>query len=356
MYTNKLTEKSGFAKVPRVIAFKKIVQNSTYLNPFNKFLPFEGKIEIRWDPLTNLTSRIVHFPARKLQRFNCDDVVRASLDSDCPFCPANVDRMTSKFSREIYGFERLEKDGITVIPNVLTFDKYCLVAIISKEHFVDMRTLAENGYIVKGIRVLLEVLRTIRRSDPKTRFFSINCNYMPMSGSSILHPHIQAIAGEHPTNYHGIMLQASEAFHDKHGRAFWDVLAEKEELLAERFISRVGSTFWYTPFAPKGNIDIGCIFDKQSFFDLEESDLNHLNEGLNRILMYLDKENVSGFNWSLFSGIYGEKYFRTNMRMIARRFLPPTNAADSNYFDKIHMENACLFFPEDVSDSIKRAW
>jgi UDPglucose--hexose-1-phosphate uridylyltransferase len=351
-----LTEKQSFVKVFKVIAFKKIVQQSTYLNPFNNFLPFEGKIEIRWDPLTNLTSRIVHFPARKLERFNCEHVVKASLDADCPFCPQNVETMTSKFDKEIYGFERLEEDGITIIPNVLTFDKYCLVAIITKEHFVDMKALTESGCIVKGIKVLLDVLRIIREQDPKVKYFSINCNYMPMSGSSLLHPHIQAIAGEYPTNYHGIMVEASEAFFLKHHRVFWDVLAEEETALSERFISRIGSTFWYTPFAPKGNIDIGCIFDKDSFFDLEESDLHHFNEGLSKVLMYLDRENVAGFNLSLFSGIYGGRYFRTNMRMIARRFLPPTNAADSNYFDKIHMENACLFFPEDVSDSIRTQW
>jgi len=356
IFKKELTENSFFAKVFKVIEFKKIIQNNVYLNPLKEFVPHEGKVEIRWDPLTNLTSRIVHFPAKKFARFNYESIIKASLDTGCPFCPENIDSMTSKFNKDMYGSERIERDGITVIPNLLTFDKYCLVAIISKEHFVDMSTLMKNNYIIKGIRALLDVLKIIKENDEQVKYFSINCNYMPMSGGSILHPHMQAIAGEYPTNYHGIMLKESKDFYLNKKKVFWEALIDEEKRLNERFISKTGKTYWYAPFAPKGNIDIGCIFEKNSIFELDENDLSDFNEGLNKVLVYFDKENVSGFNLSLFSGIYGEDYFRANMRIIARRFLPPTNAADANYFDKIHMENTCVFFPEDVSNNIRAIW
>mgnify|MGYP002394784996 CR=1 FL=1 len=341
-----------------MIEFKKVIQDSTYLNPFDGFLPYEGKIEIRWDPLTHLTSRIVHLPTlRTYGRFDYRDVIEKSLNEKCPFCPQNIDSMTCRFDKDFYGFERIERDGVTIIPNLLTFDKYCLVAVICAEHFVDMNMMSKNNYIYNSLTLLLDVLRIIKNKDSSAKYFSISCNYMPMSGSSILHPHIQAIVGEHPTNYHGMTLRESEKFYTvNHGKVFWDVLMDEEIEKNERFIGRTGDTYWYAPFAPKGNIDIGCIFQRNSFFDLDDKDLLDFNDGFKKTMRYLDRENVPGFNLAIFSGIYGEKHYRVNMRLIARRYLPPLNAADSNYFDKLHMENACLLFPEDVSSKMRGLW
>ncbi len=340
-----------------MLNYRKSIQSGiVYLNPFTDFKPFKGKVEIRWDPLTNLTSRLVHFPARKITGFSFGELVRSSLTSKCPFCEENIDAMTSRFDKSTFGYERFERDGVVVIPNILPFDKYCVVAIVSKEHFVDMNMLITDRYISRGIRVVLDVLRTIKGFDPEARYFSINCNYMPMSGSSILHPHIQAIAGEHPTNYHGLLLGGSEAFYAEHKSSYWETLMEEERELDERFIGFDGRTFWYAPFAPKGNIDLGCIMSKNSIFDLDDDDFSSFETGLGIMLEYLKREQVYGFNFSLFSGLSGEDHFRSNMRIVARRFLPPLKAADTNYFDKIHMENACLFFPENVAQDAKAVW
>lgn len=337
-----------------MIAFKRVIQSSIFLNPFTDFSLFEGKLEIRWDPLTHITSRIVYVPTHKLPRFDYTEIITASPKTKCPFCPENIDSMVSRFDKRFYGFEGIEIDGVRVIPNILTFDKYCIVAIISKQHFLDINGLIGENCILRGIKALIEVLKIIQKQDRKAKFYSINCNYMPMSGSSILHPHIQAIAGEWPTNYHGILLKESRMFYKKRGVTFWDAFMEKERELNERFIGQIGSTYWYAPFAPKGNIDIGCLFSKNSIFEIDTQELSDFAEGLRKTFIYLDGENISGFNLSIFSGIKGEDHFRTNVRIIARRFLPPTNAADSNYFDKLHAQSVCLFFPEDVTNNIKK--
>jgi UDPglucose--hexose-1-phosphate uridylyltransferase len=340
-----------------MIVFKKAIQEGVMnLNPFRDFAPYESKVETRWDPLTDLTSRIVHFPVRKIGPYDFDDAVRNSLKSPCPFCGENVEKMTAKFDKDRYGFERLERDGVIVIPNILPFDKYCLVAIISKEHFIDLDMLIKNRYLSRAVRVILDVLRVIKGFDKAVKYFSINCNYMPMSGSSLLHPHIQAIAGEFPTNHHGLLLRRSAAFHAEHGVRFWDELMNEEKRLNERYIGDDGRTFWHAPFAPKGNTDLSCIMGKNSIFDLDESDFSSFEEGFTAMLTYLKNDHISGFNFTIFSGIDGEDHFRSNMRIIARRFLPPVNASDTNYFDRIHMENACLFFPEDVAHEARPVW
>jgi galactose-1-phosphate uridylyltransferase len=340
-----------------MIKFRKKIQSFTYLSPFQNFQPFEGKIEIRWDPLTNLTSRIVHFPRKKFEREDLELLKKIAPFAKCPFCPENIESMTCKFEPSLFGKERFAYGDITVIPNLLTFDKYCIVAIISKEHFVHITEINEKAYVIQGIRALIEVLKEIVKRDKKVRYMSINCNYMPMSGSSILHPHIQAIAGEVGTNYHRLILEKSASFFRKHGKNYWEILREKESEVCERFIGTIGDTFWYAPFAPKGSIDVGFIFGKSSILELEEDDLKSFDYGFRRVLYYMSSENIQGYNMSIFSSISREdSSFRVNGRILARRFLQPSWASDTNYFSTLHMENPSYFLPEEVAQGIRELW
>jgi galactose-1-phosphate uridylyltransferase len=339
-----------------MLEFRRLVQSSTYMNPFEHFEPHEGKVEIRWDPLTGLTARIVHFPGRRLDRFNPERVLASSRAVACPFCPENVNRMTARLDPSIFGGDHLEQGEVRIIPNLLTFDKYSLVAIISSEHYLDMGGLIAQGSLVKGIRALIEAFGRVREKDGKARYFSVNCNYMPMSGGSLVHPHVQGIGGEWPTNYHRITLEKSRDFSRSGKALFWDVLEEEERLAGERYVAATDHTFWYTPFAPKGNVDVGWIFREPSFFSLGSAAWADFGRGLDKVLAYMDRENVAGFNLSLFSAPDGEDHFRANGRIVARRFLPPASAADSNYFDKIHMESVCLLAPEEVARTLREMW
>ncbi len=339
-----------------MIKFRKKIECSTYLNPFSDFQPYKGEVEVRWDPLTSLTTRVVRFPARKFERFAFESTISSSLAAKCPFCAENVNNMTAGLDSAIYGKKFLERDGVRVIPNLLTFDKHALVAIISKTHHVDMMAMGTTGAVVKGIKALLHAFRYVRKNDPKSKYFSINCNYMPMSGGSLVHPHMHGIAGEHPTNYHRIILAKSKAFFRRNEVVFWEMLKKEEKRRNERFIGESGEVFWYAPFAPRGNTDIGFVLNEASIFSVPDKQWTDFGRGLKKIMTYLDSQNIGGFNLSLFSGIEGERSFRANGRIVARRFLPPVNAADVNYFEKIHLESACLVAPEKVAQELREIW
>jgi UDPglucose--hexose-1-phosphate uridylyltransferase len=339
-----------------MIPYKKIIESSSYLDPFSGFAPREGTVEIRWDPLTRLTSRLMRIPSRRLPRFDYQEAISTSLAAKCPFCPENVERMTARLPKEVFGSDRLEKDGVTVIPNLLTFDRYALVAILSPEHFMELPTLAERHLIVKGITALLDAFRMIRDYDRNARYFSINCNYMPMAGSSILHSHVQGIAGKYPTNYLRLMLNGSRSFFRSKQRVFWETLIEEERDAGERFIGTIGRTHWYAPFAPRGNLDVGCIFEERTLFTIDQQEWENFGSGLAKVLRYLDQENVSSFNLTIFSGSDRDDAFRVNARLVARRFLPPVNAADVNFFDKLHLENMGLVAPENVARELRTLW
>jgi galactose-1-phosphate uridylyltransferase len=339
-----------------MIEFKRFVESSTYLDPFRNFESFEAKSEIRWDPLTGLTARIMNFPARRLPRFDPAPLVAASLAVKCPFCEENAAAMTARLDPAMFDSEQVVDGDVRIIPNLLAFDKYSLVAIMCREHYLDMTALAAKGCVVKSIEALVRVFRKVWEKDASARYCSVNCNYMPMSGGSLIHPHVQGIAGEHPTNYQRLMIEKSAEFSAAEKAVFWDVLEEEEVRLGERAVGRTGSVFWYAPFAPKANMDIGCVFRAPSLNALDGTDWADFGEGFNKVLAYLDRENVGSFNLSIFSAPDDEDHFRVNGRIVARRFLPPVNAADVSYFEKLHMESACMVAPEDVAAGLREMW
>jgi galactose-1-phosphate uridylyltransferase len=340
-----------------MVEFKKLVESSTYLSPFENFGPHKSEVEIRWDPLTGLTSRVVRFSrTRRLEKPDLSRAISMSSAVKCPFCADNMDSMTARLDETVFGCDRIERDGVTIIPNLIGFDKYALVAIVSGEHYLTMTDLAEKGVLVKGIRALIEAFAHIRKKDERVRFFSINCNYMPMSGGSLVHPHVQGIAGEHPTNFHRIMMEGSRDFFRRHRRTFWEALEKEEKRLGERYVSDSGNVFWHTPFAPKGNMDVAWSFPHPSLFSIKDDEWAEFGRGLGNVLCYFDEENIAGFNLSFFSAGEEESHFHANGRVIARRFLPPANASDVNYLEKVHMESVCLMSPEEVARRLRELW
>jgi galactose-1-phosphate uridylyltransferase len=152
------------------------------------------------------------------------------------------------------------------------------------------------------------------------------------------------------------MLNGSKSFFRKKETVYWETLIDEERDAKERFLGTVGKTHWYVPFSPHGSIDVGCVFEESTFFTIGQEEWENFGRGLARVLSYLDQENVSGFNLTIFSGWEKDHAFRVNARLIARRFLPPVNAADSNYFDKLHMESMSLVAPEQVAADLRPLW
>jgi len=178
-----------------MIEFRKVIQSSTYLNPFEEFEPRQGEVEIRWDPLTNLTARVVRFPTRRLNRLDPKPAIASSVASKCPFCEENMDPMTARLDKALFGCERMTRGDVTVIPNLISFDKYSLVAIVSHEHYLSMRDLAEKGSLVKGILALIEAFRCIRESDPEARYSRSTATTCPRPAGALSIPMSRASQG-----------------------------------------------------------------------------------------------------------------------------------------------------------------
>jgi UDPglucose--hexose-1-phosphate uridylyltransferase len=336
------------------IAFKSMVQSTKILDPKSGYEEKTLSLETRWDPLTQRTSRVLDLPLKKLDALDMEELLKRCGDVFCPFCPDVLEQVTPRFADDFIKGGRLCFGEVCVLPNRLPFDRYCAVVVLTRQHYVPLADFTEEQ-LFNGFSMACKFLRRLLKKDPSVRFFSINWNYLPMSGGSIIHPHLQIIGGELPTHYQGEMIEAGGAYRHQCNRIFWDDLLAQEADLGERYIGAVGTTAWLTSFAPLGFADVMAVVrGRSSLIDLHDQDLRDFSQGLLKVFRYFHDFNHYSFNLGLYSGDYhGDDSFWVNARMVTRRLLPPVGASDVSYFEKLHGESIGYKKPERLCEEIK---
>jgi UDPglucose--hexose-1-phosphate uridylyltransferase len=308
--------------------------------------------EIRYDPLTGESGRVFNLPF-KAQRPDVTSTVKHSKELFCPFCPGALETSTPLFPDDVIPEGRIKIGDATLIPNLVPFDKFAAVSIFSSAHFLPMENLTP-GTMHDAFAAALYYIRRIAGLDPLAHYFSINWNYMPAAGSSIVHPHLQPNCGEVPTNQHRLQLEASRRYFSENGRTFWQDLLDAEKEKGERYIGEIGSTCWVMSFVPLGFLpDLSCIFmSHYSFCDLEEEGMTSFLQGLSAALRYFNQENVMSFNLSMFSVREGE-HFRINAKVCPRLFPRAIGNNDMAYLQVIHKESFTVKPPELVCSALR---
>ncbi|MEW6188292.1 MAG: hypothetical protein AB1585_21445 [Thermodesulfobacteriota bacterium] len=331
------------------IHFRKKVQNSKILNPNDGFKELTLALETRWDPLTKRSVRVLNLPIPKFDLWDMEEMLKKGGPQVCPFCPETLEKVTPRFTEDFFPGGRLFKGEAVLFPNRIPFDRHCAVAVMSKQHYVSLADFNEE-MLFSAFSAALIFLRRVAEKDPAVRYSSINWNYLPMAGGSIIHPHLQVLAGEFPTYYQETLIRAAARYYKRQGSVFWEDLAKEEITLKERFIGKSGKTVWLAAFAPLGFTDIMTIFQgKTSLPGLDDQDLKDFCEGLMRVFRFFLAYNHYSFNLGLYSGKHpNDDSFWVQARMMTRRLLPPMGASDVSYFEKIHKESLDYLSPEKL--------
>lgn len=329
------------------VSFKKISSSARILNPFKGHALDELPFEIRTDPLTGETGRVFHLPF-KAEKPAVEEIVQRSREIFCPFCPDVLEKSTPAFPEDVIPGGRLKVGGASVIPNLVPFDRYAGVAIFSDKHYIPMKDLTPETMRDPFLASLL-FLKRVQSIDPAICFFSINWNYMPPAGSSIVHAHLQPNASEFPTNHLRLQLEGASRYTVEHQRDFWTDFMAAEKRSGERYLGEVGSTFWVMSFVPMGFLpDVSCIFtERRSLSEWREDDLSPFLEGLAKILRVYREDNLYSFNVALFA-VRDAASFRINARICPRLLPRAIGNSDVACPQMLHRESFTVYPPESV--------
>lgn len=337
-----------------VIDFRREEEYFVFQDPGGKGEMLRRKTEIRFDPLTGESSRVVYDPGLKLTPPDYTEIGEKTKGAKCPFCADNIMRITPKFPPEIAPEGRIKVGESVLFPNLFPYSKHNGVAIFSGQHYVRLLEFTPE-MLVNAFRGAHLYLKKVVETDPGVRYASVNWNYLPYSGSSILHPHIQVIVSEQPTNYQARTVKEGEGFYAQHRQNYYQALLEAEKGLQQRLIKSGEQLSWLHAFAPKSHLDFMGIF--QDTFSLEQITDEHwkaLAHDLVELFRYLDSQGLASFNMLFHVPIRENPADLVHLRLVPRLTIGFLETSDINFFQMLHQEPLSYKVPEEVVQEISR--
>lgn len=320
-----------------------------YLDPGSGFQEKALTLEIRHDPLGDVTSHILPHRFRSPGKPDLQAWRDRSPEATCPFCPALFDRLTPRFPPDTAVDGRFCRGEAALFPNAFPHDGHNAIVRFSDRHWVPLEALTPS-YLRNGFLVCRDYARRLAAQDPGLRFCSINWNYMPPAGGGLIHPHLQTLAAHEPTRFVAKLRSAAASHRKQAGRGLWTDLLAWERQKGERHVAAGKSAAWLASFAPRGMAgEIAFFFpERRSLFQLAGSDMEELLEGLHRVFRFLHDRDFASFNASLYAPLEEDDLFCVQGRLLPRFHLLPLGTSDVNYFDKCHGEVICPVRPEDL--------
>jgi galactose-1-phosphate uridylyltransferase len=335
--------------------FTVIPKETVLLNPLQEMRRRTVASEIRLDPLTGRSSRICHFMNMQSQKPDLAALADRTA-SHCPFCPERVMAITPCFPPEILPQGRLVNGDQVLFPNLAPYEALSAVAVMGAAHHIPMTAL-EPGRIAAAFALCLSFFRILEVIDhPESVYHLVNWNYMPPSGSSIVHPHLQVFAGNTAPQLLREEIAAARAYRRDHGTVYWDDLVAAERADGSRYLGRIGRTEWLCAFAPMGVAgDVVAVVDGvRRTLDLTGEDLADLALGLTHAMAVYDEMGIFSFNMNFFSGTKEDGDFRLHVVFSPRTYFNQVlGTPDVGALQHLYREGICMAFPEEIAQRLR---
>ena len=335
--------------------FETVSRETVILDPGNRMARKAIASEIRRDPLTGRTARICHFMALKWEKPDFDKLV-AGTEQWCPFCPDKVMKVTPCFPEEIVAEGRMVLDDKVLFPNIAPYDSLGAVATLGAQHYIPM-TQIEPQRIAGALRLAMSFFRRIHElKHSESVYHLINWNYMPASGSSLIHPHLQVFATAFAPNLMREELEAAKSYLEANGTNYWDDLVAAETKSGERFLANIGRTHWFSAYAPMGVAgDVLAVVEGVACtIELTDEDLLDIATGLTRAMAAYDKMGIYNFNMNFFTGASGNEFARLHLVFSPRTFFNQAlGTPDIGALRNLYNETLCMALPEEINRNLK---
>jgi galactose-1-phosphate uridylyltransferase len=345
------------------ISFKTCEQVVQFHNPLRNGDLTRNKIEVRFDPLTEHQSVLsdalegkisVLFPETDYtylgQRFE-------DTRGQCFMCDGKWQTTSPRYPASLFPEGRLRRGEVTLFPNLFPLAPYHAVVIVGEKHG---RTIDDfpSSLLFDAFSVCIQFIRRCFEADNENRFFTINANFLPPAGGSVMHPHLQVIGSPLPSTHHRLLLEKSLAYYRDTGSCYWLDLIETEKAAGQRWLGEIGPSRWFTAFSPIGANEVNAVWPQDShFLQWNDDDVGAMAEGIRRALLVYHEMRLSTFNFSCFGGPLDKAVpeFRCFLRLINRQNMHLHYRTDDYYFQKLLKNEIIVCSPEHLASLARKA-
>ena len=314
--------------------------------------------EVREDPLTGETSRICHFafPPRKVPDLAA---MVESTRANCPFCPERVETVTPRYPEALVAGGRRARGEALLFPNLFPYDDVSAIVSMQREHFAPMDAL-RPAMIADALKLARDFISETRSAVAGEVFGIVTWNYMPPSGASQVHPHLQVIVTDTPGNALRRELEAEARFFEQHGVPWPSLLLQAERAARERLILEEGPVTWWVPFCPVGMLGDAqaLIAERATLVECSDADLDVFARTLARVAAGYARLGIWSFNLTLFpqaEGSHGGTHWLV-ARLLPRFYLnPQLHNSDVAYLQLLLGETFGMMRPESHAAELRAA-
>jgi len=314
------------------------------------------RVRLRWrrDPLTGASARIL--TGAKLQPRRRPDLTELTAKpAFCPFDIEHLETATSPFPAELTTEGRIRLGKAVVVPNLMAYATHSAVCIYDPErHFLDLDDLTPS-IVGDALAVMVRHAQAVRRLDSAAVWSSVSGNYLPPSGASVIHPHLQSAHDAYGLTGQRLQAEQSREWKKKRHGSYWATLVE-QEAGGPRWVGHVGRVAWLTPFAPSGFHEVwGVVCGAADVTDLTEEDSRALGQGLSQVLAAFRAWNLTSFNFGVIGGgpQAQENGYQVVLKVLSRSNPEPMYRSDATYFERIYGEALIDLSPEEVADGVR---
>jgi galactose-1-phosphate uridylyltransferase len=307
--------------------------------------PIEASIEVRSDPLTGHSSRIL--PYRGLMPANDFDLEAFARENQprCPFCPERIEQLTPKLPPAIHPDGRIVRGEAVLFPNLHAYSSHSCVSVYSPRlHYLSLGALTER-LLTDNLATQVAYAKAVMAAEPDSRWTSINANHMLPSGSSLFHPHLQGIVDSEPTT-------AQRLLADVPAERFTGYI-DAERRLGERYLANTGRVEWLASFAPIAPAEVRAfVAGLSSTAELDSELIEELAHGLSVVAGAYGEMGFESFNLAIYGAPPRTEGYPLNLRIACRSNLKPFYRSDSTFLERLHWEGAIDLPPEAVAERI----
>lgn len=323
------------------IEFANEIQTASFYSPLADFDSVEIEVEVREDPLTGRTARIV--PDNFLLPEEEPDIEGVVADTEgCFFCPDRVEAVTPTYPDWV-GEDRGRRGEAVSFPNLHPYGPHSNVVVLTEAHYHPIDAFSVEQF-ADGLGAAIAYLGAVFDHDDSATVASVNMNFLRPAGSSIVHPHLQTLADGRGTNEQRRRRAAARAYREATGASFWEDLLDAERG-GSRHVGTTGSVEWLAPYAPIHHRHLKGVADYTGLPSPGHDVVEELADGLVRVLEYYGDVGLNSFNFAL-SLAEGR---RPTIDVIARSVFEAYFWSDSPFFVTLHREGVVDIAPEEYA-------